>query len=255
MSGLFESIVRRRRASASSRLGPPPESDLPSAEPTPHVNGTAATNGGPPALAHVALNGSAPAKVEADFGEEPVAAEAEEIPVATEAEEIPVATEAEEIPVATEAEEIPVATEAEEISVAAEAEEDPVAAEAEEEPEPEPARFLQRGRIRRRARYLRQLREVQLRDLGGFIVELSRFGRDRPDLVRDKVERTLQTDAELRALERALGSEQPLRELREAGIGGVCPECGTVHGTADRFCSACGEPLDAGAETDDAGRR
>ena len=65
----------------------------------------------------------------------------------------------------------------------------------------------------------------------------------------------MRTDAELRELERALGSEQPLRELREAGIGGVCAECGTVHGTADRFCSACGEPVDARAETDDADRR
>ena len=68
MSGLFESIVRLRRTSASSRLGPPHESDLSSAEPTPRVNGTAPTNGGPPAHAEVALNGSAPAEVE----EEPV---------------------------------------------------------------------------------------------------------------------------------------------------------------------------------------
>ncbi len=87
------------------------------------------------------------------------------------------------------------------------------------------------------------------------MVELSRFGRDRPDLIRDKVDSALRTDAELRTLERALGSEHPLRELREAGIGGICAECGAVHGTADRFCSTCGEPLDAGGETDDADRR
>ena len=87
------------------------------------------------------------------------------------------------------------------------------------------------------------------------MVELSRFGRDRPDLVRGKLESALRTDAELRALERALGTGQPLRELREAGIGGACLECGAVHGSGDRFCSACGEPLDDSSETDDGDRR
>ncbi len=40
-------------------------------------------------------------------------------------------------------------------------------------------------------------------------------------------------------------AEHPLRELREAGIGGACPECGAVYGSADRFCASCGEPLRA----------
>jgi hypothetical protein len=110
--------------------------------------------------------------------------------------------------------------------------------------------FLLRGRIRRRARYLRRLREVQLRDLGGFMVELKRFERERPELVQGKVQRALRTDDELRALERALGSEQPLRELREAGIGGMCAQCGAVHGCGDRLCSACGEPLGRAAPPD-----
>jgi hypothetical protein len=112
----------------------------------------------------------------------------------------------------------------------------------EREPDPSPG-FLERGRIRRRARYLRRLREVQLRDLGGFLVELQRLGRDRPDLVREKVAGALCTDGELRALERSLGTGQPLREIREAGIGGACERCGAVHGSADRFCASCGEPV------------
>jgi hypothetical protein len=117
-----------------------------------------------------------------------------------------------------------------------------VAPQPEVAPEPTPA-FRQRGRIRRRARYLRRLREIQLRDIGGFMVELHRFQRDRPELVAAKVEGAAQTDRELRALQHALGQEHPLRELREAGVGGACHHCGAVHGSEDRFCASCGEPL------------
>jgi hypothetical protein len=92
-------------------------------------------------------------------------------------------------------------------------------------------------------RYLRALREVQLRDLGGFLLELHRFGRERPDLVSAKVEWAAGTDRELRALEHALDGAHSLGELREAGIGGACENCGAVHGSTDRFCSTCGESL------------
>jgi hypothetical protein len=94
--------------------------------------------------------------------------------------------------------------------------------------------------MRRRARYLRALREVQLRDLGGFMLELHRFARERQDLVEAKVLLAARTDTELRALEQAVREHRPLRELREAGIGGACPDCGAVHGSADRFCATCG---------------
>jgi hypothetical protein len=117
-----------------------------------------------------------------------------------------------------------------------------------DEPEvTEPASVLERGRIRRRARYLRQLREVQLRDIGGFALELHRYGHRRDDLVDAKVAVAAATDRELRALERALTRTVALRELRDAGIGGACAKCGAVHGSADRFCAACGTPL-AGSE-------
>jgi hypothetical protein len=109
--------------------------------------------------------------------------------------------------------------------------------------------FLERGRIRRRVRYLHRLREVQLRDLGGFLVELQRFGRDRPDLVGEKLSSALRTDTEIRALKRSLGAADPVSEIREAGIGGACPSCGAIHGSRDRFCAACGTPL--GAKGDD----
>ncbi len=104
--------------------------------------------------------------------------------------------------------------------------------------------FLARGRIRRRLRYLRRLREVQLRDIGGFALELHRHDRERPDLLAAKVAAAAQTDAELRALEHALDEGHPMREIREPGIGGACGTCGAVHGSQDRYCATCGEPLE-----------
>ena len=97
--------------------------------------------------------------------------------------------------------------------------------------------------MRRRVRFLRQLRELQLRDIGGFLVECYRFGRPRPDLAEAKVKEALDTDWELRTLERALGEDRPLDEVRQPGIGGSCAGCGTVHGSGDRFCCWCGRRL------------
>jgi hypothetical protein len=97
--------------------------------------------------------------------------------------------------------------------------------------------------MRARVRFLRQLRELQLRDLGGFMLEQHRLGIPRPDVVEAKLSDVARTDGELRALERALAQEQPLRELREPGIGGACKRCGTVYGSRDRFCSWCGRRL------------
>ena len=101
----------------------------------------------------------------------------------------------------------------------------------------------ERGQIRRRVRFLRKLRELQLRDLGGFMVEQLRLGRENPRIVQEKLAGAATTDRELRTLERALEERRPLREVREPGVGGACPDCGTVHGSDDRFCSWCGRTL------------
>jgi hypothetical protein len=110
MSGLIERIVRRR-ASASSRLGPPSLNGGPLGYPPPHANGA------PPETPPAYVNG-------VDAADAP-------------------------------------------------ATEPPIEA-------AEPG-FRERGRMRRRARYLRRLRELQMRDIGGFVLELHRFHRDRPD--------------------------------------------------------------------------
>lgn len=106
---------------------------------------------------------------------------------------------------------------------------------------PSPA-FRQRGRLRRRLRYLRRVREIAFRDLGGLLFDLDRFGRERPDLIELKLEGLRAIDAELRALEVALEDEQPVEELREAGIA-ACARCGAIHGSDAAFCPACGKAV------------
>lgn len=99
----------------------------------------------------------------------------------------------------------------------------------------------QRAALRRRLRYLRSLRELQLRDLGGLVFDLHRFRRQRHDLVVDKL-RTLQaTDAELRDLERSVGDPRVIRELREPGVGGACPTCRAYFPTDANYCANCGD--------------
>ncbi len=107
---------------------------------------------------------------------------------------------------------------------------------------PAKAGFRDRGRMRRRLRYLRRLRELGFRDVGGLVFDLDRFGRNREDLVRAKLDALAGVDTELRTLELALDDVRPLHELREPGIS-ACARCGALHGSDARFCPACGLQL------------
>jgi len=100
--------------------------------------------------------------------------------------------------------------------------------------------FRARGRMRRRLRYLRKLRELQVRDLGGLVFDLRRFERKRDDLIAQKIDQIRACDDELHALERALDERRDLRDVREPGIGGTCPRCFAIYGSADKFCANCG---------------
>lgn len=100
--------------------------------------------------------------------------------------------------------------------------------------------FRARGRMRRRLRYLRKLRELQVRDLGGLVFDLRRFERKRDDLVTQKIDQIRACDDELHALEQALDERRDLRDVREPGIGGTCPRCFAIYGSADKFCANCG---------------
>jgi hypothetical protein len=107
---------------------------------------------------------------------------------------------------------------------------------------PTPPGFGSRGRVRRRARFLRKARELAYRDLGGLVFSLHRFGQRNDELVLAKLSTLSRIDAELRALESSLAERQPVTVLREAGIT-ACPRCAAIHSAEDRFCPGCGLPL------------
>jgi hypothetical protein len=111
---------------------------------------------------------------------------------------------------------------------------------------PQPT-FRNRGRLRRRMRFLRRVRELGYRDLGGLVFDQHRFNRPGEDLVRAKVAALAAVDAELRTLEDALRDKRDITELREPGIT-ACPRCGTLHGSDANFCPSCGLAL-TGART------
>jgi len=101
------------------------------------------------------------------------------------------------------------------------------------------ASFRDRGRLRRRLRFLRRTRELAFRDIGGLIFDMRRFGRERPDLVESKIAALAAVDQELRALERVLDDRRPIHELREPGITS-CARCGALHSSDSNFCPNCG---------------
>ncbi len=100
-----------------------------------------------------------------------------------------------------------------------------------------------RGKVRRRARFLRRARELALRDLGGLVYEAHRRDQDGGKLVKEKVEHLGVIDAELRVLEAELGTPRGETVLREPGVGGTCPRCGELHASDAHYCSRCGLDL------------
>jgi hypothetical protein len=108
---------------------------------------------------------------------------------------------------------------------------------------PEPT--ARRSRLRRRLRFLRAAREVLLRDLGGFVLELHRTagGHEQADhrrLREAKLARLLAVEEEARAIEARLGEATHTVVIREPGLGGECPRCAELLASDARFCSHCG---------------
>lgn len=96
-----------------------------------------------------------------------------------------------------------------------------------------------RGRLRRRLRYLREVRELGYRDLGGLVFDQHRFQRPNDGLVHGKVLAIDAVDRELRAIERALHADRHVTELSLPGLS-ACQRCGALHGSDARFCPQCG---------------
>ncbi|HSD80014.1 MAG TPA: zinc ribbon domain-containing protein, partial [Solirubrobacteraceae bacterium] len=99
--------------------------------------------------------------------------------------------------------------------------------------------FRERSRLRRRLQYLRRVRELGVRDLGGLVFDQHRVRRPDEALVQAKLAALAAVDGELRAIERALRDERPIAELREVGVS-ACARCGALAASDARFCSACG---------------
>ena len=115
-----------------------------------------------------------------------------------------------------------------------------------------PAASASRGKLRRRLRYLREVRELLLRDLGGFIFEIHRTAGGtvqdaQRHLIESKTNRIAGLDAEVRGLEGRLAEPHAGTVLHEPGIGGLCPECGELHASDAHYCARCGAPLNAKA--------
>lgn len=115
-----------------------------------------------------------------------------------------------------------------------------------DKPESTPG-FAERGRMRRRARFLRKARELAYRDLGGLVFDLHRFGQRNDPVVMAKLSTLSQIDTELRALQDALNERRGVSVLREVGIA-ACPRCAAIHPSNDRFCSGCGLAFDVNAD-------
>ncbi len=99
--------------------------------------------------------------------------------------------------------------------------------------------FRERGQLRRRLRFLREVRELGFRDLGGLVFDQHRFQRPNELLVHGKVEAIDAVDRELRAIEDALRERTPYSELFIPGVS-ACQRCGALHGSDARYCPYCG---------------
>src|SRR3954464_5536730 len=111
-----------------------------------------------------------------------------------------------------------------------------------------PTTSARRGRLRKRVAFLRAARELLLRDLGGFVYEIHRTAGDHEHeahrrLRATKLDRLSRGDAELHELELLLDDVRRNVVVSEPGVGGECPECGELFGSAAHYCSHCGLPL------------
>ncbi|MBA2517996.1 MAG: hypothetical protein H0V22_11925 [Solirubrobacterales bacterium] len=117
----------------------------------------------------------------------------------------------------------------------------------------DPPDTRRRGRLRRRLRHLRQVRELMLRDVGGLVYEFHRAGaRSGPGepgdvLVGRKLDRLAGLDLERRELEELLEDRRAETVLREPGVGGTCAVCGDYFASDAHFCAHCGERVDGRA--------
>jgi hypothetical protein len=100
-------------------------------------------------------------------------------------------------------------------------------------PEPKPEEDAEL--VAQRDRLLEKFTVMQA-DLGGAFYEMAIRDHVRMDVLTRKAAELQRVDADLLAVERML-------ELRRADAAGICPNCESPYGPADRFCPQCGQAL------------
>jgi hypothetical protein len=88
---------------------------------------------------------------------------------------------------------------------------------------------------------LLQMRDEQLRDLGGLILEMFRRNRFNDELVRERCSELVELDRRLLELEEVLRAATHRAPLRRC-------ECGTEIPPFSRFCPGCGRELTVPAD-------
>ena len=100
-------------------------------------------------------------------------------------------------------------------------------------PEPKPEEDAEL--LTQRDRLLEKFTVMQA-DLGGAFYEMAIRDHVRMDVLTRKAAELQRVDADLLAVERML-------EMRRADAAGICPNCDSPYGPADRFCPQCGHSL------------
>ena len=102
-------------------------------------------------------------------------------------------------------------------------------------PKPEPKPDESAELLAQRDRLLEKFTVMQA-DLGGAFYEMAIRDHVRLDVLTRKAAELQRVDAELLAVERLL-------ELERSDPAGLCANCGSPYGPADRFCPQCGTSL------------
>jgi hypothetical protein len=89
--------------------------------------------------------------------------------------------------------------------------------------------------VAQRDRLLEKFTVMQA-DLGGAFYEMAIRDHVRLDVLTRKAAELQRVDAELLTVERLL-------EIERADAAGLCANCGSPYGAADRFCPQCGNSL------------
>jgi hypothetical protein len=102
---------------------------------------------------------------------------------------------------------------------------------------------LKRGALRRRLRKLARARADQFTKLGTLVVDArKRSNGSQPEIVERRAAEIAELDRQVRELAHAVDPHADRRELA-SGVAGGCRECGELLSTEDRFCPACGTPV------------